>query len=43
MFKAMVFLKRKDGLSRDQFIDYYENAHHQQFHKYFPPIPDYRR
>src|SRR5262245_5337198 len=27
MIKILIFIKKKDGLSREQFIDYYENRH----------------
>lgn len=27
MIKILLFVKRKDGISRDQFVDYYENNH----------------
>src|SRR4029450_10874409 len=27
MIKIMIFIRKKDGLSRDEFIDYYENRH----------------
>jgi len=43
MFKAMVFLKRKPGLTREEFIAHYEGTHARLFQKHFPPIPDYRR
>jgi len=43
MFKAMVFLRRKKGITREQFIAHYENVHVKLFQKLFPPIPDYRR
>jgi hypothetical protein len=43
MFKAMVFLKRKAGITRQQFKEHYEKVHAPLFHKHFPPIPDYRR
>ena len=43
MFKAMVFLKREPGLTREEFIAHYEGTHARLFQKHFPPIPDYRR
>jgi uncharacterized protein (TIGR02118 family) len=27
MIKILLFIKKKDGLSRSQFVDYYENRH----------------
>ena len=27
MIKILLFVKRKEGLSRDQFVDYYESRH----------------
>lgn len=43
MFKVIVFLKRKEGLTRQEFIDYYEKRHSELVRKHLPPILDYRR
>ena len=43
MFKVIVFLKRKRGLPRDKFIEYYENVHQKLVRDILPPILDYRR
>jgi uncharacterized protein (TIGR02118 family) len=43
MRKALVFLKKKDGISRDEFIDYYENTHVPLIRELLPSISEYRR
>jgi uncharacterized protein (TIGR02118 family) len=43
MFKAIALLKRKAGLSREAFIDYYENNHVPLIRQLQPQICDYRR
>lgn len=41
--KIIALLKRKPGLSMEQFIDYYENKHVPLVLKLVPFIMDYRR
>lgn len=43
MFKVIAFMNRKAGLTRQQFIDYYENNHQKLAREILPPITDYRR
>jgi len=43
MIKALVFMSRKDGISRQEFIDYYEGRHTALVRRVFPTIGDYRR
>lgn len=43
MFKVMAYLKRKAGISRRQFIEYYERHHQKLAREILPPIVDYRR
>ncbi len=43
MIKNIALLKRKDGLTRDQFIDYYENKHAPLILKLMPGIQKYVR
>lgn len=43
MFKTIALLKRKPGLSRADFIDYYENHHSVLIRKLQPKIREYRR
>lgn len=43
MFKCIALLKRKSGLSRDAFIDYYEARHAPLIRRLLPGILDYRR
>jgi ketosteroid isomerase-like protein len=43
MFKCIALLKRKDGLSREAFIDYYETRHAPLIRRLLPGIIDYRR
>ncbi|OYD66839.1 EthD domain-containing protein [Rhodococcus sp. OK302] len=43
MFKAIALLTRKPGLTREEFIDYYENNHAPLIAKTFPQIIEYRR
>jgi hypothetical protein len=43
MVKAIVFLKKKDGISREEFIDYYENHHRHLVRRLLTPIGEYRR
>ncbi len=34
IFKVLIFLKRRSGMSHDEFRDYYENAHSKLCEKY---------
>jgi uncharacterized protein (TIGR02118 family) len=43
MFKTIALLKRKPGLSRAEFIDYYENHHVPLIRELQPQIREYRR
>ena len=43
MFKCMALLRRKDGLSRDAFVDYYETRHAPLIRRLLPGIVEYRR
>ena len=43
MFKCIALLKRKEGLTKAQFVDYYENHHAPLIKRLFPSIVDYRR
>lgn len=43
MFKCIAMLKKKSGLSRDEFIEYYENKHSVLIRSLLPGIADYRR
>jgi hypothetical protein len=43
MHKVIALIKRKPGLSRGEFIDYYENNHAPLARKCFPQIVQYRR
>ena len=43
MIKAIALLKAKAGLTRDQFIDYYETQHAPMNRRLFPQIVEYRR
>lgn len=43
MFKFMVLIKKKPGMTRDEFIDYYENKHAPLLQRIMPPIGTYRR
>lgn len=43
MFKTIALLKRKAGLSRTEFIDYYENHHAPLIRELQPQIREYRR
>lgn len=43
MHKAIVLLKKKDGLTREQFIEYYENVHVPLIRRLLPSIGEYRR
>jgi hypothetical protein len=43
MFKWMVFIKRKKGMSREAFIDYYENHHAELCRRLLPRSHIYRR
>ena len=44
MIKLLIFMKRKSGLSRQEFMDYYENNHVLLITKHFGQFPtDYRR
>ena len=41
--KILCFLKRKPGLSREQFIDYYEQRHVKLIAKLLPFYTEYKR
>jgi uncharacterized protein (TIGR02118 family) len=43
MYKVVALIKRKPGLSRAEFIDYYERSHAPLARKCFPQIVQYRR
>lgn len=43
MFKAIALLTRKPGLTREEFIDYYETNHAPLIVETFPQIIEYRR
>lgn len=43
MLKAIALLKRKNGMSHDDFVEYYENKHAVLIRKLLPNIVDYRR
>jgi len=43
MLKAVVFLKKREDLTREQFIDYYENHHAPLIRRLLPSIAEYRR
>ena len=43
MFKAIALLKAKPGLSREAFIEYYENCHVPLILELQPQIVEYRR
>jgi uncharacterized protein (TIGR02118 family) len=43
MFKVIALLSKKPGLSRDEFIEYYETKHVPLIRKLLPKIQEYRR
>jgi uncharacterized protein (TIGR02118 family) len=43
MFKVVALLTRKQGLSREAFVEYYETRHVPLIRSLFPYIADYRR
>lgn len=43
MLKFVALLKKKEGMSREDFIDYYENKHAPLMSTLLPPFKDYRR
>jgi len=44
MIKMIALLKKKEGLTREQFIDHYENSHAPLIRKYFSDyMVEYRR
>lgn len=43
MFKSFLFLWRRDGTSREEFLDYYETRHAPLAERILPPMADYRR
>jgi len=43
MFKSIALMKRKPGLSREHFIDYYENHHVPLIRSLLPEVCGYRR
>ena len=43
MIKVCALIKKKDGMSRRDFIDYYENKHVPLLKKLFPELTNYTR
>jgi uncharacterized protein (TIGR02118 family) len=43
MLKMMILIKRKEGMSPAEFLDYYENRHVPLVESLLPPLPYYRR
>jgi uncharacterized protein (TIGR02118 family) len=43
MFKCIALLRKKDGLSREAFVHYYETCHAPLIRRLLPGILDYRR
>lgn len=43
MFKCIALLRRRRDITREQFIDYYENNHSKLMHRLLPNILEYRR
>jgi len=43
MFKLIVTIKKKRGMSRQEFIDYYEKQHTVLCRQILPPLEVYRR
>jgi hypothetical protein len=43
MLKQVVLLKRRDGMSMDEFIDYYENHHAKMAERFMPLARRYVR
>lgn len=43
MFKTVALLARKDGISHQEFVDYYENNHVPLIRSVIPNIREYRR
>jgi uncharacterized protein (TIGR02118 family) len=43
MLKILCFLSKKPGLTRDEFIDYYETRHVPLINKHIPFYRNYRR
>ncbi len=43
MYKVIALIKAKSGISRDDFIKYYENKHVPLILRHMPQIVDYRR
>jgi hypothetical protein len=43
MFKWIVQIKRKNGISKEEFIDYYENKHEPLILSLLPKLAEYRR
>jgi uncharacterized protein (TIGR02118 family) len=43
MFKCMALLRRKEGLSREAFVEYYETRHAPLIRRLLPGIAEYRR
>ena len=43
MFKWIVQIKKKQGMTRAEFIDYYENKHEPLIRRLLPRYPIYRR
>jgi hypothetical protein len=43
MFKLILTIKKKKGMSRQEFIDYYEKRHTALCRRILPPLEVYRR
>jgi uncharacterized protein (TIGR02118 family) len=43
MFKVIVLVTRKPGMSKADFIHHYENVHVPMVRRFFPQLIDYRR
>jgi uncharacterized protein (TIGR02118 family) len=43
MFKWILIIRKKTGMNREEFIEYYEHRHVPLVRKLLPPMPTYRR
>jgi len=43
MFKVVILVTRKEGMSREEFVDYYESTHVPLVRSSFPQLIEYRR
>lgn len=43
MYRIVALLKKRDGMSMDDFINHYETRHAPMARRLFPEIKDYRR